>query len=145
MIALRWLVAVCIVTLLSALGGDDVWSQQTARTIRVVVPYAPGGAPDILARLLGEEITRAHGPTVVIENRPGAGAVIGTEGVARAARLDGNTLLITGACVPSSIHICIKSATDPLTSFEPICHLVSVPGLHCRQRGVGRIARCPIS
>jgi tripartite-type tricarboxylate transporter receptor subunit TctC len=127
MITLRWLFAVCIVTLLPALGGDEAWSQQTARTIRVVVPYAPGGAPDILARLLGEEITRAHGPTVVIENRPGAGAVIGTEAVARAAP-DGNTLLITAPAFVINPHL-HKVGYDPLTSFEPVCHLVSVPGL----------------
>src|SRR3954452_2691443 len=127
MIALRWLFAVCTITLLPALGGNDAWSQQTARTIRLVVPYAPGGAPDILARLVGEEISRAHGPTVVIENRPGAGAVIGTEGVARAAP-DGNTLLITAPAFVINTHL-HKVGYDPLTSFEPVCHLVSVPGL----------------
>jgi tripartite-type tricarboxylate transporter receptor subunit TctC len=56
---------------------------------------AAGGGVDITARLLAEQIGRAQGLTVVIENRPGAGAVIGAEAVSRAMR-DGNTLLIVG-------------------------------------------------
>ena len=124
MIVLRCLIAVCFAIILPALAGHDAWSQ-AARTIRIVVPYAPGGAPDIVARLLGDEISRAHGPTVVTENRPGAGAIIGTEAVSRAAP-DGNTLLITANAFVINPHL-HKVNYDPLTSFEPICHLVSVP------------------
>lgn len=126
MIALRPLIAVCCIALLPALAGHDALAQ-TARTIRIIVPYAPGGAPDILARLMGEEIGRAHGVTVVIENRPGGGAAIGTESVARAAP-DGNTLLITAPAFVITPHL-HKVGYDPLTNFEPVCHLVSVPGL----------------
>jgi hypothetical protein len=72
-------VAVILVTL----SGHSAWSQ-TSRAIKVVVPFAAGGVADTLARLLAEQIGRAHGPTMVIEDRPGAGAVIGTEAVARA-------------------------------------------------------------
>src|SRR5215470_11434929 len=68
-------------------------SSQITGTIKIVVPYPPGGPADILARLLGEEISRVHGPTIVIENRPGASGRIGTEAVSRAAP-DGRTLLI---------------------------------------------------
>src|SRR5215208_2903074 len=82
MIARRYLVGVWLAIILLLSLGHNAWSQ-TARTIRIVVPYAPGGAPDIVARLLGDEISRAHGPTVMIENRPGAGAVIATEAVSR--------------------------------------------------------------
>src|ERR1700747_3075366 len=60
-------------------------SPQTQRTIKLIVPSAPGGATDLLARLLGEQIGRTQGATVVIDNRPGAGEVIGTEAAARAA------------------------------------------------------------
>ena len=73
--------------------GQDAWSQ--ARTIRIVVPFPAGGSADILARLLGEHISKTQGPTVVIENRPGGGASIAYEAVARAAP-DGNTLVING-------------------------------------------------
>ena len=60
MIARRYLVGVCLAIILLLSLGHNAWSQ-TARTIRIVVPYAPGGAPDIVARLLGDEISRAHG------------------------------------------------------------------------------------
>jgi tripartite-type tricarboxylate transporter receptor subunit TctC len=89
------------------------------------VPYQPGGANDVLARLLGEQIGRAQGQTVLIENRPGAGTVIGTEAVSRAAP-DGRTLLISTPDLLISPHL-RKLNYDPLTSLEPICYLVSAP------------------
>lgn len=76
---------------------------------------------------MAEQIGRAQGPTVVVENRPGAAEVIGTEAVARAAP-DGSTLLI--AAVPFVIGPQLRKVNyHPLTSFEPICHLVSSPTL----------------
>ena len=107
-------------------SGHDAWSQ-TTRTIKIVVPYAPGDGPDFLARLLADEIGRAQGLTIVIENRPGAGTVIGTEAVSRAAP-DGNTLLINTNAFVTSPHL-RKVNYNPLTSFEPICKLVSTPAL----------------
>src|SRR5262249_10811157 len=77
---------------------------QTGRMIKIVVPLPAGGAADILARILGEEIGRAHGVTLVTENRPGAGTIIGTEAVGRAAP-DGNTLLLTATGVVISPHL----------------------------------------
>ena len=107
-------------------SGHDAWSQIT-RTIKIVVPYAPGDGPDFLARLLADEIGRAQGLTIVIENRPGAGTVIGTEAVSRAAP-DGNTLLINTNAFVTSPHLRTVNY-NPLTSFEPICKLVSTPAL----------------
>jgi tripartite-type tricarboxylate transporter receptor subunit TctC len=102
------------------------WSQ-TARTIKIVVLYAAGGGTDVLARLLAEQIGRAQGPTIVIENRAGAGGVIGAEAVSRAAP-DGNTLLIMGPELVINPHL-RKVNYDPLNSFEPICYLVRTPPL----------------
>src|SRR5947208_10782859 len=76
----------------NALSGHDAWSQ-TTRTTKIVVAQAPGGTADILARVLAEQISRAQGLMMVIENRPGAGTVLGTEAASRAAP-DGNTVLI---------------------------------------------------
>lgn len=100
-------------------------SSQPARTIKIVVPFPPGGPTDILARLLAEQISRAQGLTMAVENRPGASSVIGTETVARAAP-DGGTLLINS---PASIinPRLRKLDYDPLTGFEPICDLVDSP------------------
>jgi tripartite-type tricarboxylate transporter receptor subunit TctC len=107
-----------------ALTGQGAWSQ-TARTIKFVVAFSPGGVSDTLARFLGDQIGRAQGQTILIENRPGAGGVIGAQAVSRAAP-DGNTLLMAdpGILIPPHLQ---KLNFDPLTSFEPICDLVSAP------------------
>src|SRR5262244_526526 len=100
------------------------WSQ---RTIKVVVPFPPGGSADILARVVGEQVGKTNGVTVVIENRPGAGASIAYETVARAAP-DANTLVINGNSLVINPHL-RKVNYDPLTSFEPVCYLLSSPNL----------------
>ena len=97
---------------------------QTA-TIKIVNPYPPGGTADIIARLLGDQIGRTQGVTMVVENRPGGGTVIGTEAAARAAP-DGSTLLITSVAFVINPHV-RKLNYDPLASFEPICNLVQSP------------------
>jgi tripartite-type tricarboxylate transporter receptor subunit TctC len=117
-------VAAAIAVLLVTVTSHGAWSQ-AGSTIKVVVPVQPGGGMDFLARLLGEEIGRAQGPTMVVENRPGAGSIIATEAVSRAAP-DGNTLLITSSTFVINPHL-RKVNYDPVTSFEPICYLVSSP------------------
>jgi len=118
---------------LSALGlgllsfGHGAWSQ-SARTIKIVVPFPPGGSADILARLIGEQVGRMQGVTVLTENRPGAGASIAYESVARAAP-DANTLVINGNSLVINPHL-RKVNYDPLTSFEPVCYLVSSPQVY---------------
>jgi tripartite-type tricarboxylate transporter receptor subunit TctC len=102
----------------AALFGSGSW---------IVMPAPAGGAGDIVARMLAEQVGRAQGLTLVIENRPGAGTIIGTEAVARAAP-DGSTLLITAPYLLIAPHL-RKVNFDPLTGFEPICHLVSSPGV----------------
>jgi tripartite-type tricarboxylate transporter receptor subunit TctC len=108
----------------AALFGSGTWAQTA---IKIVMPAPAGGAGDIVARMLAEQVGRAQGLTLVIENRPGAGTIIGTEAVARAAP-DGSTLLITAPYLLIAPHL-RKVNFDPLTGFEPICHLVSSPGV----------------
>ena len=100
-------------------------SAQTARAVRLVNPYPPGGGADVLARVLVNQIGSMGGPTMVIENRPGAGTVIGTEDVVRAAP-DGNTLLLTNNALLLTAHL-RKLDYDPLSSLEPICSVGSTP------------------
>jgi tripartite-type tricarboxylate transporter receptor subunit TctC len=107
--------------------GHGAWSQ-SARTIKIVVPFPPGGSADILARLVGEQVGRTQGITLLIENRPGAGASIAYEAVARAAP-DANTLVINGNSLVINPHL-RKVNYDPLTSFEPVCYLVSSPQVY---------------
>lgn len=111
--------AFAVVALL-ALGGQAGWAQPQ-QTIRIIIPFPPGGATDIVGRLLADQISRTQGVSAIVENRPGAGSVIGTEAVARAAP-DGNTLLMPANSFVIN-RIVRKLSYDPL-SFEPICVLV---------------------
>jgi len=115
-------------TLLSAvlllLSVPGAWPQ-TARAIKLINPYPPGGGADVLARVLVNEIGNLGGPTLVVENRPGAGTVIGTQDAVRAAP-DGNTLLITNNALLLAPHL-RKLDFDPLTSLEPICGVGATP------------------
>ena len=107
------------------IGAEHAARAQITRTIRIVVPYAPGGAADIVARLLADQAGRSGGPTMVIENRPGAGGAVGTETVARATP-DGATLLVVST--PFLIDPLLRKLNyDPLHSFAPICNLVDPP------------------
>src|SRR5262245_51993387 len=103
----------------------DLARSQAARTIKIVVPFPPGGGVDIVARLMADQIGRAHRTSVVVENRPGAGTLIATEAVARAAP-DGNTVLFMANSFVINAGL-RKGAYDPLTSFEPICLLTRSP------------------
>jgi tripartite-type tricarboxylate transporter receptor subunit TctC len=104
--------------------GQDARSQAT-RTIKFVVPMPAGGAIDILARLLADQISRAEGLTIVVENRAGAGTATATEAVSHAAP-DGNTVLFMANAFVINPNL-RKLNYDPLTSFEPICYLVRSP------------------
>ena len=90
------------------------------RPVRLIVPFAPGGNADIMARLVGEGMAQALGQPVVVENRAGAGGSIGAAEVARAAP-DGYTLL-TGSNGPLTVNPFVqpKLAYDPLKDFAPI-------------------------
>ena len=100
-------------------------SAQAPRQIRFIVPFPAGGGADLLTRVLSEQWSQAHGVSTVIENRPGAASVIGTEAASRAAP-DGNTLaVVTNSFI---IHPNFKKlAYDPLASFEPVCLLANSP------------------
>jgi tripartite-type tricarboxylate transporter receptor subunit TctC len=98
---------------------------QSSTPTHIIVPFPAGGAADILARTLAEEIGRKHQAPMVVENRPGSGTVVATEAVARAAP-DGKTLLVNANSfvINSALR---KLSYDPLTSFEPICYLAGTP------------------
>ena len=121
-----WLTLVLVAAALVAVPGIDAWSQ-SARPIRVVLPFAAGGPADAMDRLLAEQIGSAGGPTMVVESRPGAGTEIATEYVSR-ANPDGNTLLIISPSFVVLPHL-RKLNYDPLTDFAPICELAEFPPL----------------
>jgi len=111
---------------LAALAGTAAWAQG-GRTIRLILPFPPGGPADAMARLAAEEIGNSGGPSMVIESHPGAGTEIGTEYLSRAAP-DGNTLGIISNSFIVLPHM-RKLNYDPLTDFAPVCELASFPPL----------------
>ena len=91
------------------------------------MPTPPAGGSDIVARQLGDEIARRRGVTVVVENRPGGGNVIGFEAASRAEPDGNNLLLITNAFLVIP-HV-RKLSYDTFTGFAPVCYLTSSPSL----------------
>ena len=103
--------------------------QYPVKPIRFVLPFgAPGGAPDITARLLAPKLTEALGQQIVVEPRVGAGGTIGTEVVAR-AEPDGYTILLTSPSHAINVSLYPKLPYDPVADFVPITQLVEVPNI----------------
>jgi tripartite-type tricarboxylate transporter receptor subunit TctC len=97
------------------------------KTVRIIVPYAPGGPTDIVARLLGQRMSETWGQPVVADNRAGANGNIAAELVAKAAP-DGHTLFIGNTSVLTiNPHTYKKIAYDPIKDFTPISLVVAAP------------------
>ncbi len=105
-----------------------------ARPLRLVVPYAPGGGTDILARALAPRVSEALGQSLVVENRPGAGGNIGADAVAKAAP-DGYTLLMGANTIAINAGLG-KLPFDPVRDFAPVIMLASAPMLLVVHPGV---------
>ncbi len=96
------------------------------RPIRIIVPFVPGGATDILARLLSARFHEAFGQVATVENRAGAGGTIGAEIVARSPA-DGYTLLMTSASLAVNVTLYPKTPYDARKDLVPIVHVASSP------------------
>ncbi len=99
-----------------------------ARTLRFVVPFAPGGGQDMAARLIGAKLAEAFGQQVVVDNRPGANSVIASEIVARAAP-DGHTLYIVSTPFVVAPSLARKLPFDALRDFAPVTRVSVAPGV----------------
>ncbi len=116
------------VVLAAVLASTPVWPQAYPnRPIRVIVPFAAGGATDLLARELGRNLTERWHQPVIADNRPGAGGIIGLDIGAKAAP-DGYTLVM---CSSSTLIIGPATGTklpyDPIKSFTPITEAADIP------------------
>jgi tripartite-type tricarboxylate transporter receptor subunit TctC len=117
-------IALLFGALFAASAAAQSWPQ---KPVRFIVPFPPGGATDISARLLGEKLTQIWGQTVVIENRGGAGGGVGAAEAARASP-DGYTLFFpSGSVVTANQHVYAKLAYDPEKDFIPVTKVVSGP------------------
>ncbi len=109
---------------LAASASAQSWPQ---KPVRFIVPFPPGGATDISARLLGEKLTQIWGQQVIIENRGGAGGGVGAAEAARAAP-DGYTLFFpSGSVVTANQHIYEKLNYDPEKDFVAVTNVVTGP------------------
>src|ERR1700733_1701637 len=115
-----------------ALAGLAVWpavaeAAYPNRTIKMIVPYSAGGTIDLLGRLVAEQLRVGLAATVVVENKPGAGTVLGAEQVAR-SEADGYTLL-TATSSTRAINRALyrKPGHDPFEDFTPIAPVARVP------------------
>lgn len=108
---------------LAGVGGIAI--AQSGSPVRVIVPFPPGGSADLLARVLTQQMGETTKQTIIVENRPGAGASIAYELTAR-AKPDGNTVVIAANSVVIN-PLLRKVNFDPVKSFAPICNLVASP------------------
>jgi tripartite-type tricarboxylate transporter receptor subunit TctC len=97
------------------------------RTVRLVVPFPAGGASDVAARLVGQRLSDFLGQTVLIDNRPGAGGIVGSESVVKSPA-DGYTLLIANfGLIAVAPHIPPGLAFDPIADLAPVTNVVAGP------------------
>jgi len=121
---MRKILALVLGAFLVSTAGAQSWPQ---KPVRFIVPFPPGGATDISARLLGEKLAQIWGQSVIIENRGGAGGGLGAAEAARAAP-DGYTLFFpSGSVLTANQHIYAKMAYDPDKDFIAVTKVVSGP------------------
>ncbi|MGL4728414.1 MAG: Bug family tripartite tricarboxylate transporter substrate binding protein [Bosea sp. (in: a-proteobacteria)] len=104
----------------------QAWPQ--GRTLKLVVPFPPAGATDVLGRLITERLGQMWGVNFVVENKPGAGGNIGTDQVAK-ADANGDTLLIVSVGMATNQYLYSKLPYDPTADFAPVTLLALVPNL----------------
>jgi tripartite-type tricarboxylate transporter receptor subunit TctC len=97
------------------------------RMVRLVVPFAPGGAPDVAARLVAQHLSTQTGQTFVVENRAGGGGIVGAQIVAEAAP-DGYTLLVTSSSFVINPSFHKNMPFDVIRDFEPVSNICAVDG-----------------
>jgi tripartite-type tricarboxylate transporter receptor subunit TctC len=107
------------------------------KQVRIVIPYPPGGGVDTIGRPLADRLAKMWGQPVIVDNKPGAGTIIGAEAVVTAAP-DGHTLLLTtDSTITSNPHLYAKLPFDPQKDLSPVMQLVDVPQLVVVHPSVG--------
>ena len=114
--------------LLAALASAALAQDYPARPIKIIVPFSPGGAVDGPTRVIANELSKRLNQGVVVENRPGAGATIGSEAVAKSPP-DGYTLLLASQTNAISATLYSKLNFHPIDDFVPIGLIAREPGV----------------
>ncbi len=124
----RAFLKLCTTSAVAGIAGSAGAEPYPARPVRIIVPFSPGGPPDLIARIVAQKLSERLGQQFVIENLPGAGGNTGTAAAER-AQPDGYTLLAisTGFFVNPSLYA--KVPYDPVTSFAPISLVATSPNL----------------
>ncbi len=118
-----------VALMLAALVTPVAVAAYPDRPLRFIVPSAPGGSPDINARLLAVELAKQLGQQVVVDNRPGAGGAIGLELIIKAP-VDGYTLGYgTSAALASNLSVQVKKPYDPITDLQMVAQLGNQPNV----------------
>lgn len=115
-----------LVVALSPCGPEVAAQSFPARPVRMVIGFPPGGAADILGRIIGKKLFDAWGQQVVVDNRPGAGATLAA-GITAKAAPDGYTILLVSSSHAASAGLYTKLDYDPVSSFSPISLIASAP------------------
>src|SRR5499433_1372785 len=117
----RWIVfAMVSALMMGTAAAQERPDAFPTRSIKIVVPFPAGGPSDVLARMIGQKMTEEWGQPVVVENRPGANAVLGAQQVAKAAP-DGYTLLMAiDSTLTMNQYLYRTPPYDPLADFAPI-------------------------
>jgi tripartite-type tricarboxylate transporter receptor subunit TctC len=116
----------CLALAAATLCGASALAQgYPAKPVTIVVPFSPGGAADIMTRLLAERLNKRLGQPVIVENKPGAGTMIASEYVAKAAP-DGYTLLMAASSLGIAPSLYSKVNYDPVKDFAPVSQVASV-------------------
>jgi tripartite-type tricarboxylate transporter receptor subunit TctC len=118
----RSFLAIALLLAASALGAQEY----PARTVRVVVPFAPGGGTDLIARILSQHLSQRLGQSFVVENRPAGSGIVGADHVAKSAP-DGYTLLFAFSSLSSSAKLFSKLPYDPVRDFAPVALATTSP------------------
>jgi len=116
----------CVLAVAFSVSAGAMAQSYPVKPVRIVVPYAPGGGVDIVARAVGQELSRRIGQTVLVENRTGAGGNVGSDAVAKAAP-DGYTLLMASPANTINPSLYTKMPYDPMRDLVPIALIGSVP------------------
>src|SRR5215211_8742583 len=117
-----------IIVLLSAPASQPACAAYPERIIRIVVPFAPGGGTDVIARALAHEMAKDLGASIIIENKPGAGTIIGAQAVATAEG-DGYTLLMGSFAHAVNPSLNAKLPFDPHKDFAPVALVARSPNI----------------